>query len=257
MSFSNLLKISSLALLWIIIWKCVGNPISSDSSISYTPLNVADVRQIIYQADSSTILFSIVGKTKRSDGRDVFIGEWKYGTRNPYTDHYLVKDGYFMATELDTTPYPNIDVTVNPFVEQRLAKSLPSDGETWKHTLGDSNGDFWKSRSIEQLSTFCGTFDNVFGFMLFEDQASSILTAFYAKQVGWIGTSTSLSKEPLDFSCSYIRVNGKVFGHLWPEKDPTIFPPPTIAADRQKILEAIIAHSRLLIDRRFQVNGEM
>jgi hypothetical protein len=246
--FLKFLEIFFLLILMLIIWKCVGNPLSSDINMSFTPLNVGDVRQIIYYADSSTTLFSIVGKTRRSDGTEVFVEETKYGTQQAlFTSYYLIKDGYFVATELDTTDRDDIDKNINPFAEQRLAKSYPEDGDTWKHTLGQIDSPFLISKSIGQLHTFCGTFDNVFGFSL-----SDLLTTFYAKGIGWIGTSTAFSDVMVDFSCSYIRVDGKVFGHLWPEKDITIIP-----IDKQRSLNTIIAQYPFLIDQRFQINGEM
>lgn len=84
------------------MWKCSGNPLSSEITTSYTPLNVGDVRQLIFRGDSSTTLMSVVGKTNRSDGTEVFIEDWKYGTQAPTVSYYLVKDGYFLATELDS-----------------------------------------------------------------------------------------------------------------------------------------------------------
>jgi hypothetical protein len=239
-----------LLLLMMVIWNCIGNPVSSDINISYTPLNVGDVRQLISHADSSTILFSVIGKTKRMDGTEVFVMEWKSGIQNLAVFYYLVKNGYYMATELDTTRQSGIDISINPFGEQRLAKSYPVDGEVWQHTIGDTNSLFWLSRSVGQLSTFCGSFDNVFGFTLFDEYESSVLTTYYSKGIGWIGTSTSFFPN-LDFSCSYVRVNGKVYGHLWPEKDPTIIP-----IDKQKRLIAIISQCPFLIQQLFQINGE-
>ena len=245
--FLKFLKILLLLFLIIVLWKCVGNPLSSDVNMSYTPLNVGDVRQLVYYADSSTTLFSIIGKTKRSDGIDVFIGQWKYGTQDPIVSYYLVKDGYFMATELDTTDRDDIDKNINPFGEQRLAKSYPEDGDSWQHTLGQVDSPFLIAKSIGQLHTFCGNFDGVFGFYL-----SGLLTTFYAKGIGWIGTSSVFSSTVLNFSCSYVRVNGKIYGQLWPAKDLTINP-----IYKQRSLNKIITQYPLLIDQRFQINGEM
>lgn len=248
----RLLSIFFLLLPVSIMWTCAGNPLSSEITTSYTPLNVGDVRQLIFREDSSTTLFSIVGKTLRRDGTEVFIGEWQYGTQEAlFTSYYLVRDGYYMATELDTTSQNHIDKTINPFGEQRLAKSYPVDGEVWQQTVGDSYSFFWTSRSIEQLSTFCGTFENVFGFTLFDDFGFSILTTYYSKGIGWIGTSSVFSQGP-DFSCSYVRVNGKVFGHLWPAKDPTLLP----KSERENLAKVLAAYP-FLIGQRFHINGEM
>ena len=93
---------------------------------SYMPLNVGDVRQIISVMDSSTLLWTVTGKTLRRDGVSVFCMEWKTGTSSRNTLYYLIKDGFFLGTELDTTSRSDIDLSVNPFNEQRLAKLYPS-----------------------------------------------------------------------------------------------------------------------------------
>lgn len=250
--FFKLSRIAFLLLSMLFVWNCPGNPLSIEMTTSYTPLDVGDIRQLVFHGDSSTTLMSVVGKTNRSDGTEVFIEEWKYGKQSvPFVSYYLVKDGYYMATELDTTSDDDINKAINPFGEQRLAKSHPVDGETWIHTLGRYDGAFWVSESIRKLNTLCGTFDNVFAFTLFEKPGSSILTTYYAGGVGYLGTSTSFFPG-LDFSCSYIKVNGKVYGHLWPAKDPTIGP-----INEQENPIKMLAAYPFLIDQRILINGEM
>ena len=248
MSSIKILLFILLLFLIMVIWKCVGNPLSSEISTSHSPLNVGDVRQLIFRGDSSTTLMSVVGKANRSDGTEVFIEEWKHGTQ-PATSvyYYLVKDGYFMATELDTTLRDDINKTINAFGEQRLAKSNPEDGETWIHTVGSYDGYFWTSESIGKLSTFCGTFDNVFGFTLFDNPGSSILITYYAKGIGYIATETAFFPG-LDFSCSYVRVNGREYGHLWPAKDPTFFP-----KDKRKFINVMLTQYPFLIGQRLKL----
>jgi hypothetical protein len=204
---------------------------------------------LIFRGDSSTTLMSVVGKTNRGDGTEVFIEEWKYGTQAPTVSYYLVKDGYFLATELDTTSQSWINKNINPFGEQRLAKSYPVDGETWIHTVGSYDSLFWKSELIRKLTTFSGTFDNVFGFTLFENPGSSILTTYYAKGVGYIGTAMAFFPG-LDFSCSYVRVNGREYGHLWPAKDSTLIP-----KDKKEFVNEKLAQYHFLIGQRFKLLG--
>jgi hypothetical protein len=188
---------------------------------SYVPFDVGDVRQIIVVQDSSTILMSVIGKEFRSDGVSVFCMEWKYGTSSIERYYYLITDEYYLGTELDTTSRTDVDIRINPFAEQRLAKLYPSDGEIFIHTPGSQFGDYWITTKDSSIETFCGVFNDVYRFTLIDNWSSSpILSTYYAKGVGYIGTASAALTQP-EFLASYVKVGNNTIGSLWPEKDYT------------------------------------
>ncbi|MFZ5515185.1 MAG: hypothetical protein ACOY90_01020 [Candidatus Zhuqueibacterota bacterium] len=188
--------------------------------ISYTPLQVGDFTQMIFLDDSSTITFGIVGTKLRADGMPTFIGEWQDGTFSPDTFYYFLKDGYFGSTELDTVTDDWLMRLLNPFREQKLAKSQPHPGDGWRHTLGDTDSTHWIARAEKPLDTFAGRFDNVFGFYLYPQSGSShFMKTYYGLDVGWLATAGS-DVTGIFALCSYKKVGGKTFGALWPAKNP-------------------------------------
>lgn len=187
---------------------------------TFTPLNIGDVTQLVFPMDSSTISFCIVGKTKRADNQVVFIGEWQDGTQEPNTFYYFLKDGYFLSTELDTIKDDWLMHLVNPFREQKLAKSQPHNGDVWVHTVGNSDSTYWIAKPEQKLDTFCGEFRNVYGFGLFSKyDIEPFLKTYYGLGIGWLGTAVS-DTSGLIASCSYKKVGDKTFGELWPAKNP-------------------------------------
>jgi hypothetical protein len=175
------------------------------------------MRQLVYSVDSSTILMKVPYPSKRQDGTDIFAIEWTYGTQEPDTSFYLIKDGFFMATEVKA-----VSDSTNPFREQRLAKVNPTDGESWKHTLGNLDSTFFTAKYLKERHTYCGTFSDVFAFVLTNSNAGTtdtILTTFYAKNIGYVGTDVNKDLYP-DIQASYIKVGNQQFGALWPPKSP-------------------------------------
>jgi hypothetical protein len=184
---------------------------------NYMPLNVGDVRQLVYPADSATVLMKVIGKLSRKDGAEVFAMEWTTGIQKPDTQYYMIKDGFYTATELDSDSH-----APNPFWEQRLAKLHPVNGETWKHTLGSSDSTFFTASYYQEVQTFCRKFTNVYGFILMETRAGNtdtIMTPFYAESIGFIGTGLNGDLQ-LFASASYIKVANQEYGSLWPAKNP-------------------------------------
>ncbi len=202
--------------------KCTSTTTYPDSN-SYTPLSVGDMTQIIFTQDSSTTLFSIIDKIKRKDGKEVFIGTFKYGTQEPDTSYYAISNGYFISTLLDTVSDDSMMKKINPFLEQRLAKSFPEQGDTWLHTIGNPDSVYWIAEKEELFNTFWGEVDDVFRFELYEKNAvNPFLKTYYGINMGWIGSKLSYFDFPdLDCICSYKKVSGKVYGELWPEKTIT------------------------------------
>ena len=187
---------------------------------TYIPMNIGDVRQLVFLADSSTILIKVVGTTKRTDGLDVFVVEQTYGLglfyEYPDTSYFIIKDGYFMSTSLypfDST-YGYSDST-NPFGEQRLGKVNPVNGDTWIDYIKGSNTSIVTATYYKELVTFCGTFTNVYGFNFFD----SGLTVFYAENIGYIGTDFNSLSSNIQIRASYIKVANQEYGALWPTKN--------------------------------------
>lgn len=196
-----------------------GTPSHQFYSSAYMSLDVGDVRQIISVQDSSTLLWTIFGKTYRKDGEMVYCMEWKSETVSRDTLYYIIKDGYFLGTELDTTSRTDIDIRVNPFNEQRLAKLYPSNGEVFVHTPGELDSMYWYSRKEDPIKTFCGVFDDVYSFSLFGNlESMQMLKTYYARGFGYIGTAGFYSTD-IVFSVSYIKLKHITIGNLWPEKD--------------------------------------
>ncbi len=192
----------------------------SPSKLSFTPLSVGDITQIIFTTDSSTTLLSMIGTTKRKDGKEVIVGTFKYGTQEPDTSYYLLSDGYFIATEIDTITYDSSLVKVNPFREQRLAKSNPESGDSWQHTIGEPDSIFWLAERQDTYSSYFGDISNVFKFTLYENTSYPMLSTYYGNNMGWVGSSSSGNDSTgFKFICSYKKISGKVYGELWPDKD--------------------------------------
>jgi len=218
----------------LILLSCDLDPsVVENDFISYTPLQVGDFTQMIFLDDSSTITFGIVGTTRRADGLLTFIGEWQDGTLEPDTFYYFLKDSYFGSTELDTVTDNGLMRLVNPFREQKLAKSQPHPGDRWRHTLGDADSTYWMARTEKPLDAFAGWFDNVFGFYLFPRSGSAhFMKTYYGRDVGWLATAGS-DAIGIFALCSYKKVNGKTYGAMWPTKNP---PSPDALKKRQQFV---------------------
>jgi hypothetical protein len=196
-------------------------PVEPESN--YAPLNKGDIRQIVFAFDSSTFLMRVLDSRKRQDGRDVFGMEQTEGTQPPDTFYYLIKDGYYMATDLQLH-----QDSINPFYEQRLAKVHPVNGEIWQHFEGETYPHYLKAIFFNEIATLCATFKNVFGVMLTDSlgRVDTILTVFYAENVGWIGSDIDNDFQP-DASLTYAKVADREIGKLWPAKNFPNHPSPS------------------------------
>ncbi len=113
-------------------------------NLPFVSLTIGDERQFFLSTDSSTILYAVKDKLLRSDGLTVYSYEWHYGIDTiPFISYYAIKDGFFIATELDTVRDSTIYLPNNPFCEQRLAKLYPKDGDIWQSIAGDSTSPFF------------------------------------------------------------------------------------------------------------------
>lgn len=195
-----------------IFFSC-SNSFEPEESRAYMQLNVGDLRQIILAQDSSTILMKITGTGKRTDGLKIYFCEHIDGTSDTaaYISNYALKDGYFISTELDTVRDIGLFIKDNPYREQRLAKLYPMHGESWNHTKGDSSNGKFSAQYTEKMLVPAGEFKDVFQFHL-----DNFMTIFYAKGVGYIAT---YSKDNTKYMATYLKINGKEYGMLYPPKN--------------------------------------
>ncbi|VAX21286.1 hypothetical protein MNBD_IGNAVI01-1873 [hydrothermal vent metagenome] len=191
--------------------------ISCDSSteteapIPYMSLHVGDVRQYFSEKDSVYDTWYIVGETHRTDGQKVFIGTNEFGSLEDTARYfyYFIRDGYFYSTEIDTNS-EGWDLPGNPYVEQRLGKTFPKDGDKWIHIDGNKKEQYFTAKYIGSKSTPAKDFKNVYGFQL-----DSILTVYYAEGFGHIGIS--FLEKNISILVNYVKVNGKEYGEYIPQ----------------------------------------
>ena len=219
------------SLFLLMYMSCESGSNQSIDEDSYTPLSEGDVTQLIFVKDSSTTRISIVDRVPRNDGQMVYVQETKYGTQKPTISHYYVSEGYLVATELTPVENDTLMLVVNPYREQRLAKSNPEPGDVWFHTPGNPDSMYFIAEEIGVFSTLFGEIEDVYGFGLcHKNNSYPILIPYYAKGLGVIGSSGFYFQPgEVQILCSYKRVSGKTYGELWPEKDysevrPTINP---------------------------------
>jgi hypothetical protein len=198
---------------------------SNNTSLPYAERNVGDIKQLVYMYDSATILVKVIGETQRPDGQKVFTVEWTDGTELSRDTFYeFVRNGYLISSDkdtlLDTSPSY---IPGNPYIEQYIAKAYPTIGDKWIHTPHSENDTnmFWIAKYNGDLTTYAGTFNNVFGFDLYDlsiddTVPTCYLTVYYAPGMDWVASIIAGNDTVL---CSYSNIGGKEQGHLWPAKD--------------------------------------
>jgi hypothetical protein len=125
-----------------------------------------------------------------------------------------------IATDLDTLSNYQRDPK-NPFREQRLARSYPQQGESWKTSPGTHDTDIFFADYRSAVKTECGIFARVCAFVLQPRFAGDTLCMIphYAPGVGYIGTDLN-NDHLLDVSVAYSKVGGREYGKPWPVKWP-------------------------------------
>jgi len=119
-----------------------GQIIEDYYSQSYMPIRVGDIRQLIFTADSSTLLTEVTGQAKREDGELTFRVETKIGANSiTFVDYYLINDGFFIYTDLDTT-----DRNVEEFLKTLNDPIFPSNTQ-FSRLLQEDTG-----QSVEMLN---------------------------------------------------------------------------------------------------------
>jgi len=183
-------------------------------NLPYMSLAVGDERQFIFTTDSSTVFYLVKDKLLRSDGLDVYSYEWYYGRDTvPMLGYYSIKDGFFIATALDTVRDSINYIPSNPFREQRLAKLYPKDGDFWQNIVGDSTALYFVAKNIGTQKTPAGIFHNSFSFTL-----DNFLSVNYSKGIGHI--ASIVLPDSTAVLSSYLKVNHIVYGNKMPPKDP-------------------------------------
>ena len=184
---------------------CSSNSTESEESTDYMSLAVGDIREYFDTGIEEYQTWEIKGKIKRSDGLDVFVGEWSSSIDTfTWSSYYAISDNYFISTELEKT-----NNSENPYHEQRLAKINPKDGDRWVHTLGvaDSEKVYFSAKYIGNHSTLAEEFKDVFVFTL-----SDVLTIYDAKYYGNVGNSSPLDNT-FTISLNYAKISGKEIGN--------------------------------------------
>ena len=183
-------------------------------NLPFVSLTIGDERQFLFTTDSSTILYMVTEKLVRSDGFEVFTYEWYYGKDTiPVLGYYAIKDGFFIATELDTVRDSIYYLPNNPFREQRLAKLYPENGDIWRSIPGDSTTPFFIAKNIGTQTTPAGVFNNSFSFTF-----NNFLSVNYSKGIGHI--SSILLTDSSGILSTYLKVNQRIYGEKIPPKDP-------------------------------------
>lgn len=199
----------------------------------YVSLQTGDERQFVLTTDSSTLLYRITGTTKRSDSTLVFRSEWVYGTDTAVNvSYYFIRDGYFIATDLDTTEQGHSAVPGNPFREQKLAKLYPANGDRWKSINGDTSSIYFTASFTDSTQTFAGRFSNCVCY-----SAGDILKIYYAKGVGHIASHFNQGEGK--YLASYIKTGGKVIGSKFPAKSPA-GSKPLFTPSKRKLGESLL-----------------
>lgn len=192
------------------------SPVESKYADSYTPISVGDLTQVVFLGDSSTYLLSIIGKTKRTDGETVYIQTIGYSFKidtitftHLDTVYLAITNGYYVRTRLYPVDSTTFYFKENPYIEQRIAKPFPDDGDNWIEILSRSDSDYLVAEYLGKIETTTKKYENVFGFNSFDTDDEFQSVSYYAKGIGWIGSPAYL--------CTYKKVSEKEFGSLWPE----------------------------------------
>ncbi|RPI72978.1 MAG: hypothetical protein EHM47_07050 [Ignavibacteriales bacterium] len=216
MTHKNILILLILFLIFNLFISCTDPVGPGVPGIPFVSLTVGDERQFMFNTDSSTILYKVKYEVLRSDGLQVFVYEWLYGEDSiPRLDYYALKDGFFIATELDTVRGTISYLPDNPFREQRIAKLYPQEGEVWQSIIGDSTSLFFTAKNIGVQKTPAGLFNNCYGFVL-----DNALSVNYAKGIGHV--SSIFLSDNTGYVSTYIKVKSTTYGTKVPPKSPFI-----------------------------------
>lgn len=210
-------------------------------SVNYIPLNIGNFIQFQLQ-DSSTLQVEVIGSKLRSDNKPMFIETMQTGNQIPDTSYFyddgqfLVK-GFSLDSLTDSSGY-NISISQNPFGEQRLALKTPTNNQVWYQFKEDTTSLYRISKSYGTLATSIGSFQNVFGFELYDLKEDSLpwMTVCFANKIGWIATIWGNSIDSLLAMPVYLHVGGVEKGAMIPKRDPPLAKTAKISLVQKNIL---------------------
>lgn len=186
---------------------------------SIMELNSGDIREYVRERDNQCLLWNITGQGQRTDGFEVFVGEWLHVYKADSSIQFskfgsFIKDGYLYNTRLDSTEDDNFK-DKDPFLEARLFKMNPEIGDKWKISEWDT-AYIEVTEIIPQLITPAKEFNNVYCFQ------SSLGRKYYlVKGFGLIGFTVSYDSEEEVF-LNYIKINNEEYGILIPTGIPIV-----------------------------------
>lgn len=191
---------------------CNSNSTGPQPINNYMSLSVGDIREYYDSTMGNYQTWEIIGKTKRSDSTEVFIGKDSNSldTTQSVISYYAIKGNYFISTKLEIT-----NNSENPYFEQRLAEINPKDGDRWVDILGvpDSETIYFTAKYVGNYKTPASDFKDVYGFTL-----SNFFTVYYANNFGVIGSGNSNS----GISLIYAKVNSREIGKFIPLTKPNL-----------------------------------
>lgn len=180
----------------------------TENAAPYISLSIGDVRQYYSESDSSYSQLSIIGETRRTDGQKVFISEYIDGSSNRQFYNFI-KDGYMYSTQLDTNSL-DWNLRNNPFVEQRLAKLYPVEGDKWISIDGEDKLSYFRASFDGNKRTSVKIIKNVFSYTL-----DTMLIEYYAQGYGHMGITSFDGSNPS--FVNYLKVNGREYGEYVPD----------------------------------------
>lgn len=194
-------------------------------SVNYIPLNVGNYIQFQLE-DSSTLQVEVIGSKLRSDNKPMFIETMQTGNQIPDTS-YFYDDGQFLVSyfSLDSlTDSSGYNISQNPFGEQRLALKTPTHNQVWYQFKEDTTSIYRIAKSYGTLATSIGSFQNVYGFELYNLKEDSLpmMTVCFANKIGWIATLRSNNIDSVLAMPVYLHVGGVEKGAMIPKRDPPL-----------------------------------
>jgi len=159
----------------------------------YVTLKIGDIHQ--YKSNFSNTYFQwvVVDTTKRSDGLKVFSVEESIimpGAIYRGINNYFLNEEYFIVTQLDTIDSLEVEFE-NPFLEHRIAKIFPNNGDYFQTNIGIPNSEayYMSTNIIDSLVTDAKIFSNVVKYTgVYSDTTEEKWCSYYAQNFGHIGT---------------------------------------------------------------------
>lgn len=166
-------------------------------------LQVGDISQYYYQHTNAYEQNSIIGKTKRSDGLEVFVIDNLYKNEfgeSKNTIYAFVKDGFYFTTELEKTT-EQFYKDVNPYKEFKHNKINPNQGDSWQAVEGipDSNNLVYTVKYKGELATPASIFGDVYSVSYYDKSMKTEVDIYYSKECGRLGVKVKSETVLLNY----------------------------------------------------------